>query len=113
MIDGGIVDYADNCEYIPGCETCDYGSQYITEIIITLTKYKIHVKLNEMYNYALSESGIMKVILPEYGNIRAMTEKEFSGWLKNRLIGLMKAEGGCLDVDDAMELYHVEKMLEK
>ena len=49
MIDGGLVNYADDCWHMGGCPTCDYGSEYVNEIDITLTKYKIHVRTNQMY----------------------------------------------------------------
>ena len=111
MLDGGIVDYSDDWESYPGCETCDYGSEYITEIFITLTKHKIHVKLNNMYEYAISESGIMKTILPEYENIKEMTEKEFADWFKCRLCDLMDEKFYYTpDYDDIIKIYHVENI---
>ena len=85
MVDGGIVNYADDCESYSGCPTCDYGSEYINEIDITLTSYKVHVKVNQMYEYVLSEGQMMRLFLSEYENIQAMTEKEFIGWLKEKL----------------------------
>lgn len=86
MIDGGMVDYHDDSSYISGCPTCDYGSEYITEIDITLTKYKIHAETNQMYSHAISEGQMMKVLLPNYGAIQSMTEKEFITWFKAKLI---------------------------
>ena len=85
MVDGGIVNYADDCESHPGCPTCDYGSEYINEIDITLTSYKVHVKVNQMYEYVLSEGQMMRLFLSEYENIQAMTEKEFIDWFKEKL----------------------------
>ena len=55
MVDGGLVNYADDYYHYDGCPTCDYGSQYINEVDVTLTKYKIHVKTNQMYEYVLNE----------------------------------------------------------
>ena len=40
---GGIVNIQSNEYSYRGCPTCDYGSQYINEITITLTKYIINV----------------------------------------------------------------------
>lgn len=85
MADGGIVYYTDDCESYPGCPTCDYGSEYINEIHIMLTSYKVHVKVNQMYEYVLSEGQMMRLFLSEYENIQAMTEKEFIDWFKEKL----------------------------
>ena len=85
MADGGLVNYTDDCYDYPGCPTCDYGSEYINEIDIALTSYKIHIETNQMYEYVLSEGQLMKLFLSEYENIKAMTEKEFVDWLKRSL----------------------------
>lgn len=90
MLDGGIVDYKDDMRHIPGCETCDYGSEYINDITITMTRYKIHALLNEMYDYALSESDVMMILLPSYEEIKSMTEKRFAEWFREKLTALLK-----------------------
>lgn len=86
MVDGGLVNYADDSHYYDGCPTCDYGSQYINEIDVTLTKYKIHVKTNQMYEYVLSEGQMIKLFLSEYNTIQTMTEKEFIDWFNEKLV---------------------------
>ena len=85
MVDGGLVNYTDDCYSYHGCPTCDYGSEYINEIDITLTSYKIHIETNQMYEYVLSEGQIMRLFLSEYENIKVMTEKEFIDWIKEKL----------------------------
>ena len=85
MVDGGIVNYTDDCKCYAGCPTCDYGSEYINEIDITLTKYTVHIKLNQMCDFILSEGQMMKLFLGTYNTIQAMTEKEFIDWLKSEL----------------------------
>ena len=90
MIDGGLVNYEDDCYCISGCPTCDYGSEYINEIDITLTKYKIHTETNQMYEYVLSEGQMIKLFLTEYHTIQAMTEKEFVDWFKEQLDEITK-----------------------
>ena len=85
MVDGGLVNYTDDCYSYSGCPTCDYGSEYINEIDITLTSYKIHIKINQMYEYVLSEGQMMRLFLSEYDNIKAMMEKEFIDWFKEKL----------------------------
>lgn len=85
MIDGGLVNYNDNTYFSSGCPTCDYGSEYVNEIDITLTHYSIHIKTNQMYEYVLSEGDMMKLFLSEYNTIQTMTEKEFVDWLKEQI----------------------------
>lgn len=85
MVDGGIVNYTDDHESYGGCPTCDYGSEYINDINITLTKYKIHARTNQMYEYVLSEGQMIRLFLSEYNTIQQMTEKEFVDWFKEKL----------------------------
>lgn len=85
MVDGGLVNYDDDYDSYAGCPTCDYGSEYISEINITLTHYKIHVRTNQMYEYVIFEGQMMKLFLTEYDRIQTMTEKEFVDWFKEKL----------------------------
>ena len=86
MVDGGLVNYEDDNYHYGGCPTCDYGSEYITEIDMTLTRHKISVRTNQMYDYVLSEGDMMKLLLSNYDAIQIMTEKEFADWLKTKLL---------------------------
>ena len=92
MLDGGILNYVDDNYYYEGCPTCDYGSEYITEIDITLVHHTIHIKTNQMYEYALSEGQMIRLFLTNYDTIRTMTEKEFIDWLKAKLIDIAYEE---------------------
>lgn len=92
MIDGGIVNYEDDCYCYEGCPTCNFGSEYINEIDITLTHYTIHVKTNQMYEYVISEGQLMKLFLSEYDTIRTMTEGEFIDWFKKKLMEITHDE---------------------
>lgn len=85
MIDGGMVNYTDDCDYNKGCPTCNYGSEYINIINIMLTRYKIHVKIIQMYEYVLSEGRMIKLFLSEYNAIQKMTEQEFICWFEATL----------------------------
>lgn len=84
MVDGGLVSYSDDFTSYAGCETCDYGSEYITEINITLTKHEIYIKTNQMYEYVITEGQMMRLFLGEYNMIQTMTEKEFVNWFENK-----------------------------
>jgi len=77
MVDGGLVNYEDDSYSYGGCPTCNYGSEYITEIDLTLTKYKVHIRTNKMYDYVISEGDMMKIFLSNYEEITTLTEKEF------------------------------------
>ena len=92
MVDGGIVNYTDDCYHYDGCPTCDWGSEYINEIDVTLTKYNIHVKTNQMYEYVLSEGQMIKLFLSEYNTIQTLTENEFIDWFKNKLVEITHDE---------------------
>lgn len=92
MLDGGIVNYEDDCYCYEGCPTCNFGSEYINEIDITLTHYTIHVKTNQMYEYVISEGQMMKLFLSEYDTIRTMTGSEFIDWFKKKLMEITHDE---------------------
>lgn len=92
MLDGGIVNYEDDSYHYDGCPTCNYGSEYITEIDITLVHHTIHIKTNQMYEYALSEGQMIRLFLTNYDTIRTMMEKEFIDWLKAKLIDIAYEE---------------------
>jgi hypothetical protein len=98
MVDGGLVNYVDDSYHYNGCPTCDYGSQYINEIDVVLTHYKVHAKTNQMYEYVLSEGQMIKLFLSEYNTIQTMTEKEFIDWFKEKL---------CAITDDALQAFDV------
>lgn len=85
MMDGALVSYKDDFDYTLSCSTCNYGSEYITEIDIVLTMYKVHAKINSMYNYILSEGQMMTLFIREYKSIEKMTEAEFTVWFKQQL----------------------------
>lgn len=58
-----------------GCPTCSYGSSYVNDITIDTTHYTLHITKDTMYEYAISEGDLMKIILNI--DIRRVTEKEF------------------------------------
>lgn len=86
MIDGGFTKYWDDAMYYSGCETCDYGSEYIQFIAITLTKYEIEIKLNRMYEYAFSQADAITLFCENYEKISHMKELEFCDFLRDWLV---------------------------
>jgi desulfoferrodoxin (superoxide reductase-like protein) len=89
MVDGGLVYYDDDKESYSGCPTCNYGSEYINDINIKLTKHKIHIVLNQMYDYVVSEGDMMEIFLTNNNDIQAMTEEQFIAWLKIKVEEIM------------------------
>lgn len=83
--DGGIEDIQTDEEHFNGCETCDYGSQYINYFDIKLTQYEIHAEVNQMYSYRFSSGDLLKIIMPNIDAIKQMTELEFSEFIKEKL----------------------------
>ena len=110
MVDGGLVNYDDDYRSYGGCPTCDYGSEYITEINITLTHYKIYVKTNQMYEYVLSEGQMMKLFLSEYNTIQSMTENEFTEWFKTKLYEITHDEFQEAVCDRTIEKFEVTEV---
>ena len=52
-----------NEDYFEGCETCDYGSQYINNLeIIENDDTTIIITIDNMYEYAFSEADLMKLL---------------------------------------------------
>ena len=110
MKDGGLKEYSDDTQWWPGCETCDYGSEYINDLFLTLTMYRVHVKTNQMYNYVLSEGYMMRLFLENYSKIQEMTEKEFIDWFREQIQELCKdywthkVDIGKIEIFDVEEL---------
>lgn len=51
-----------------GCDTCDFGSSYITKLSIrTDNSCQIDFEFDTMYDY-ISESDLMKILSKEYDN---------------------------------------------
>lgn len=85
LIDGGIKQILSDTESWGGCETCDWGSQYINEFTIEMTTGTIDIKVDTMYEFALSEGAMMEIILPNIDHIKTLTEFQFFDWIKNKV----------------------------
>lgn len=82
LVDGGIENIKTDEEHYPGCPTCDYGSQYINDVEVILTKHIVRASFNKMYDYILSTGDLLQMILPNADAIQKMTESEFIEWLR-------------------------------
>ena len=68
------------------------------------SRYTIHVKTNQMYEYVISEGKMMKLFLTEYNTIQEMTEKEFIDWFKAKLIELAYYDDDVIEEFDVKEI---------
>lgn len=86
LTNGAIVDITTEQEYSSGCETCDYGSCYTTDLkIIYKNKEADIIRDESMYEYGMSLSDIMKVILNYQEDIGELKEEEVAEFIKNKL----------------------------
>jgi len=86
MIDGGITDISSDFSYSRGCETCDYGSSYCSEYTIYLSDNSyIRVSASQMYDYHLSDGHMIKTIVWNLDEIKAMSINDLESWLETTL----------------------------
>lgn len=85
LIDGGIKEIYTDSDFSSGCETCDYGSSYVNKIDIEMATGVIRVRASQMYDYPMSDGYLMQLMLPNYDQIKEMTEQGFFEWLKASL----------------------------
>ena len=69
-----LICYNDDSYHYGGCPTCNYGSEYINDITIDTTTYRIEATFNQMYEYAFTTSDAIKIFAV---NLGGMTEDEF------------------------------------
>lgn len=82
--DGKIENiYTDNC-YTRGCLTCDFGSSYVNDVTIIMTKYRIFASIDTMYSYAMSEDWLLKTIIRNIDQVKQLTELEFADWFEDQ-----------------------------
>lgn len=74
------VDY--ETQSYAGCPTRDYGSVYISDIEIELKNFKIKIYSEQMYDFAITEGMLMKLLLHDSEAIHNMTEEEFFGYIR-------------------------------
>lgn len=79
--DSAILNVNYDTEYYAGCPTCDYGSSYITNIVIELVNRNIKINSEQMYNYGITEGMLMKLLLQNATRIHNMTEEEFCNYV--------------------------------
>lgn len=105
-----------------GCETCDYGSKYISNIEIDLEDYGLlKIETNQMYNYMLTESDFMQLlgnskdIKDLYKNMfNIIQDKSYEIEHRVSLKSMeMKINGNEIDIIKSCELGKLVKKCEK
>lgn len=75
--DGGIKDISTDTSSYRGCETCDYGSEYVNELTIYfLNSKRLEIEAKAMYEFPLSMDFLMKLFLNNIDHIKTLTEEE-------------------------------------
>lgn len=110
MKDGGLKEYSDDTQCYPDCETCDYGSEYINNLFLTLIKYRVHVKTNQMYDYVLSEGYMTKLFLENYNVIQEKTEKEFIDWFREQIRERCRDSWSHKVTEDKIEIFDIRQL---
>lgn len=91
LTDDEIISWEDDHTYLPGCPTCDYGSEYCTTVDIRFKNgVYIHIEQTQSYGYGLSQADMMRIMCTNYNDIIKMTRDEFYNWLKTKIVELYK-----------------------
>ena len=81
LVDGGVMDIDTDETAYGGCPTCDYGSHYVNDIYLKLTKYSFHIDADQMYEHFLS-TGILIKLLTKLSR-ENLTENDFCDRLES------------------------------
>lgn len=98
MIDGGLKEVLEDkdCEW-SGCETCDYGSKYITEFTLVLDSFNLEVKIGDMYDAPYSEEELMKLLCGNIEFIQNLKEEAFVRFVKKKVTEVCEKNGYCYE----------------
>lgn len=65
-------------DYSRGCETCDFGSSYINEVTFIFDcGLRTRIDIKNMYEYALNEGVLMKILLNNTSYFKDYYKKDF------------------------------------
>lgn len=104
LLDGGITSIDYETDSISGCPTCDYGSSYVDDFQIGLTKYTITVHINAMYDHLISENWLMRTLL---GFDHDMAELAFCRMLKELISQHYMTKAPTRDTDTAPDYIRI------
>ena len=81
LLDGAIIDISEEKSSHSGCETCDYGSEYINEIEFKMTKHTFTLRSCKMYEHAFTDGWFIRILCGNIDEIKNMTEEQFKQWI--------------------------------
>lgn len=79
--DGEILNFEEEHYSSSGCETCDYVSSYVQDFTVVTSKGNMRFESDVMYDYLVSHDFLLKLILRNTEQIKAMTLQEFFDWM--------------------------------
>ena len=86
LVDGAIVDIDTYQDYTSGCETCDYGSSYETEIFIYYrNRGRDTIRDDSPYKYGIAMSDMIKLVINYQEDIKKLKECEVAEFIKDKL----------------------------
>lgn len=91
LSDGGVTSVDYDTQSHPGCPTCDYGSSYVDDFTIEMTKYRMTVHIDNEYNHFISEGWLFRQLLSADHD---MTESQFVQWLRTLMDYYFRTEYG-------------------
>lgn len=74
-----LVRYSDDSYTSPGCPTCGYGTEYISEIQITTTHNQIEMNFSNEDGYAFTVADAIRMLAFD---LKKVTESEFIDYVK-------------------------------
>lgn len=80
LVDDAVINIYTDHDYISGCPTCDYGSDYCTEVIIAFNNHKrIIIERHQMYDFDedFSIGYFIKLFCSNNEKFASMTADEF------------------------------------
>ena len=80
-----LISYDDDTTSYGGCPTCDYGSEYINDITVETTNYRINATFNQMYEYAFTSGDAIRIFAKDFSR---MTEDDFVKYLEGAFNGI-------------------------
>ena len=97
LVDGAILDVVYDEDCYPGCPTCGYGSEYISEWWVKMTDHVIHVRACNEYNYGISTSWIIRLFLQNLPEIKKMEQMELFDFIKSEVEEYVQAQNDSPD----------------
>ena len=101
LTDGALINVKYEDDYIAGCPTCDWGSEYINNYTFVFSDdERLEVEVNNMYEYAFSVGDMMHILLSNIDFIKIMSKTEFCDWIVSVIKKGNQNESGYTEIPD-------------